>query len=353
MRKICSIVGARPQFIKALPLSRELRKCFNEVLIHTGQHYDYQMSNIFFEELQIPEPDYNLNVGSGCHGYQTGNMIIVIEEVLLKEKPDLIVVYGDTNSTLAGALAAIKLHIPIAHVEAGLRSFNRKMPEEINRILTDQVSSWLFTPSDVGVKNLLNEGIKENVFNVGDIMCDSVLLCKELIKKRNGNSNNIPNMDGYYLATIHRAENTDDINKLEEIFTIFGSVDKQVILPLHPRTKDRIKKNSLMIPQNVKIIEPVGYVDMINLMGNSDFVITDSGGIQKEAYYLKVPCITMRGETEWVETVEAGWNFLTGIDKGKIFSVLNTKDDIKKNSHPGLYGDGNTAEKIVSVLQNN
>lgn len=354
MKKVCSIVGARPQFIKALPLSRELRKCFNEILIHTGQHYDYRMSSIFFEELQIPEPDYNLNIGSGNHGYQTGTMIAAIEEVLLKEVPDLIIVYGDTNSTLAGALAAVKLHIPVAHIEAGLRSFNKKMPEEINRILTDQVSSWLFTPSGVAVKNLCNEGIKENVFTVGDIMYDSVLICRELAKqKKEKSSKNFPNIDDYYLATIHRAENTDNIQRLSAIIRIYGLADKQIVLPLHPRTKERIIKNNLIIPPNVIITEPVGYLDMINLMGNAGFILTDSGGVQKEAYYLGIPCITLRDETEWVETVDAGWNFLTGIDEGKIISVLNARKDIEKKYHPDLYGDGKTAEKIVSVLQNN
>ena len=353
MQKICSIVGARPQFVKACPLSIQLRKSFREILIHTGQHYDTNMSGIFFNEMQIPKPDYNLNIGSGSHGKQTGAMISEIEEVLLYEKPDFVIVYGDTNSTLAGALAAAKLHIPVAHVEAGLRSFNNKMPEEINRILTDRLSSWLFVPSEKSVENLNNEGIHKNIFVVGDIMFDAILMFKELASKRKNHTEEDLTIKKYFLATIHRAENTDNEKNLKEIFDSLSLIDGEIIIPLHPRTNEKIKKYGITPSKNIKVINPVGYLDMIKLMENAKIILTDSGGIQKEAYYLNVPCITLRNETEWVETVQSGWNILTGIDRVKINKAVEKINEVKKLNHTSFYGDGRTAEKIAGILMNN
>ena len=320
-------------------------------MIHTGQHYNPEMSLRFFDDLDIPEPDYNLGVGSGRHGAQTAAMLKSLEEVYLKEKPDAILVYGDTNSTLAGALAAVKLHIPVAHVEAGLRSFNRKMPEEINRLLTDHISRWLFTPSETSNKNLKLEGITDNVHIVGDIMLDSILKYSE---KANKSSSILVDLDiknnEYYIATVHRPENTDDKYQLESIFQVFSELDKKVILPLHPRTKNRMEEFSLRVSENVKVIEPAGYLDMLHLMQNSKSVLTDSGGVQKEAYYLKVPCITLRSETEWTETVNAGWNTVANNDKEIILSVTDRSDEIRSVPHPDFYGNGNTSTEIVRIL---
>ncbi|TAF65994.1 MAG: UDP-N-acetylglucosamine 2-epimerase (non-hydrolyzing) [Cytophagales bacterium] len=352
MAKICTILGARPQFIKASPLSIELRKEFQELIIHTGQHYDYGMSDIFFKELGIPIPDYHLGIGSATQGKQTGEMLTKIEEILIKEKPNIVLVYGDTNSTLAGALAAAKIHIPIAHVEAGLRSFNKKMPEEVNRIMTDHVSEWLFATSDVAVNNLQKENLTDGVFNVGDIMLDAILLhskkseeMQHVLQKLNITKKQ------YSLATIHRAENTDDKQNLINIFEAFGTINQQIILPLHPRTKQKIEDYGLSIAPNIIFSEPIGYLDMIVLMKNAKMILTDSGGIQKEAYYLKTPCITLREETEWVETVNAGWNIIVGTNPEKIVSASSSINNSSELSpHPNLYGDGNTSKKIVKIL---
>ena len=309
------------------------------------------MSQRFFEELDIPDPDYNLGVGSGRHGAQTAAMLQSIEEVFLKEKPDAVIVYGDTNSTLAGALAAVKLHIPIAHVEGGMRSYNREMPEEINRILTDHISRWLFAPTELSIEIMEREGIRGNVYIVGDIMLDSILKYREKAEKISTILEDLSfEINNYYLATIHRAENTDDKNQLNSIFQIFSELDKEVILPLHPRTKKQIEEFSITIPDNIKIIEPVGYLDMLNLIQNSKSVLTDSGGIQKEAYYLKVPCITLRSETEWTETVATGWNTVVNTDKEIILSVAEKSNEIRSLPHPDLYGNGNTASEIVNIL---
>jgi UDP-GlcNAc3NAcA epimerase len=350
--KIITVIGARPQFVKASPLSQKIREKDTEKIIHTGQHYDNNMSNVFFDELSIPKPDYNLNIGSGTHGYQTGKMLMDIEEILIKEKPDLVLVYGDTNSTLAGALAASKLLIPVAHVEAGLRSFNMTMPEEQNRILTDHISKYLFAPTETAIQNLSKEGIIENVHNVGDIMYDAILDFSSLAKQKSNIISKL-GLEGkeYILATIHRAENTNDPIKLKNIINAFNKSGKKVILPLHPRTKKYISEYKLEFASNVKVIDPVGYLDMIMLEMGSGKIVTDSGGVQKEAFFLSKPCITMRNETEWIETVDNGWNVLVGTDSDKIcYNILNFAPKEKKNNY---FGDGNTAQKIVQILNAN
>ncbi len=351
--KICSVIGARPQFIKASPLSKALGTSFEEIIIHTGQHYSFSMSDIFFDELNMSKPHYNLAVGSSSHGAQTGLMLGKIEEVLLKELPDYVLVYGDTNSTLAGALAAAKLHIPIIHIEAGLRSFNKKMPEEINRILTDHASSLLFVPSQSAIENLNKEGIIEGIFNVGDIMYDAILQAEKRSETKQQILDRLDIKPGdYILSTIHRAENTDSFNKLKNIVETFKGLDKVIVIPLHPRTKKMMEKFGLVFTSNVKVIEPVGYLDMINLMKHSYCVLTDSGGIQKEAYYLQTPCVTLRDETEWTETVEVGWNTLCEIESGQIIEAVNKSENVGKLSHPYLYGKGDAAERITRILTN-
>ncbi|MDY4252143.1 non-hydrolyzing UDP-N-acetylglucosamine 2-epimerase [Clostridium sp.] len=348
--KILTVIGARPQFIKAAAVSNKLRKNHEEVLVHTGQHYDNNMSDIFFDELGIPKPNYNLNIGSGNHGYQTGKMLMELESLYLKEKPDLVLVYGDTNSTLAGALAASKLLIPVAHIEAGLRSFNMKMPEEQNRVLTDHISKYLFAPTDTAIKNLKNENITENVFNTGDVMFDAIKLFKEKALETSTvliDNNISPNE--YILSTIHRAENTNDINRLKNIINALNECEKNIVLPLHPRTHKFIKDYGLTINNNIKIIAPVGYLDMINLENNSQKIVTDSGGVQKEAYFLQKPCITMRDETEWIETVENGWNTIVGSNKEKILDAIinfNPKGEQKM-----VFGHGNAADIISEKLK--
>ncbi|HBX53153.1 MAG: UDP-N-acetylglucosamine 2-epimerase [Bacteroidetes bacterium RIFOXYA12_FULL_35_11] len=348
--KLITIIGARPQFIKAATVSRIIAATdgIEEIIVHTGQHYDANMSEIFFEELNIPKPKYNLEVGSGQHGAQTGAMLIKIEEVLLKEKPDAVLIYGDTNSTLAGAFAAVKLHIPIAHVEAGLRSFNRRMPEEINRIAADSISDILFAPTQTAINNLKNEGLEKQTVYSGDVMYDSVLYYKKMILANQEHyKTNIPNSP-YFLATIHRAENTDNPENLKKIFAAFGKTDKPILLPIHPRTK-KIITDKFELPSNVSIINPVGYLEMLSLVIHSDKVLTDSGGLQKEAFFLDKPCITMREETEWVETLENGWNCIAGADTEKILAGINTPDPvIERGNH---FGDGKAAEKIVALIK--
>jgi UDP-GlcNAc3NAcA epimerase len=356
--KIVTILGARPQFIKASVVSRAINNQFGaanlkEIIVHTGQHYDTNMSDIFFKEMQIPKPNYFLGIGNQSHGAMTGRMIQKIEEILINEKPDWVMVYGDTNSTLAGAIAASKLHIRIAHVESGLRSFNMFMPEEINRILTDRVSSLLFCPTQIALDNLKSEGIYNwkngsKVLLTGDVMQDATIFYKNFAKK----PKDLEVSDNYVLCTIHRAENTDNAKRLTSIFESLNAIaqSQQVIIPMHPRTQKIIQNLKLNI-KNLTIIEPIGYLNMLWLIDNSKLVMTDSGGLQKEAYFHLKPCITLRDETEWVELVDAKVNFLTGADKVKIsqtyknISVFNSKNTILN-----LYGEGKASEKIVNAL---
>lgn len=346
--KIVSIIGARPQFIKAAVLTKIIEKepGVNEVLVHTGQHYDENMSKVFFDELEIPRPHYNLEVGSGSHAYQTGMMLQKIEKVLLSEKPDWIIVYGDTNSTIAGALAASKLHIKIAHVEAGLRSFNKLMPEEINRITTDRISDLLFAPSLNALHLLKNEGLERNAVFTGDVMFDSILFYQKLAGKKHKLSD-VTDEENFYLATVHRQENTEDKTRLQSIFDAFSELDLPVVLPLHPRTLSKLSK--ITFSDNVKIIEPVSYLEMILLLKNSKKVLTDSGGLQKEAYFLKKPCITLRDETEWIETIEGNWNFITGTNKELILEKVKVNQFAQQKNY---YGDGKAGEKILSAILN-
>lgn len=360
MKKIVTVIGARPQFIKAAMISRLMGNEFQEIIVHTGQHYDKNMSEIFFDQLNIPKPTYNLGVGSGTHGKQTGEMLIKIEEILLDEKPDMVLVYGDTNSTLAGALAASKLLIPLIHVEAGLRSFNMSMPEEQNRVLTDHIASLLICPTETAVNNLKNEGIEKNVFNLGDVMCDSVLyyskLSTQILSKEKLDIKPIyakKNIDSWYLATIHRAENTVDDKKLRVILEAFNRLDHMVIFPVHPRIKGIINKlQEENEYNNIYFIEPVDYITMLYLTKNAVKVVTDSGGLQKECYILDVPCITIREQTEWIETLHNGYNVLaSSTDADKLYNtIMNAK--IEDNNKINYYGDGKAAERIINEIMN-
>lgn len=353
MRKIITVIGARPQFVKAAVVSRAVRPSFQEIIIHTGQHYDMDMSDVFFTELDIPKPDYNLGVGSGHHGLQTGLMLQRIEKVIVDEQPDIVLVFGDTNSTLAGALAASKLNIPVAHVEAGLRSFNRKMPEEINRVLTDHISDLCFCPTDTSVHNLECEGIQNACHLTGDVMYDAALFYREKARK---NSSLIQTLaleeKKYCLCTIHRPHSTDNQNRLTAIMEGLVQSGKKIVLPLHPRTKKAVEAfgmmNDLRSVENLLLINPVSYLDMICLEVNAEKIITDSGGVQKEAYFFDVPCITIREETEWVETVEDGWNILVGTEKDLIYKSI--QEFQPKTEKKALFGDGHSAEKIANIL---
>ena len=348
--KIVTILGARPQFIKAGNVSRAIAKCkeMQEVIVHTGQHFDANMSDIFFDEMKIPKPNYNLNINGLGHGAMTGQMLEKIEEVLLKEVPDWVIVYGDTNSTIAGALAASKLHIKVAHVEAGLRSFNMNMPEEVNRILTDRISNILFCPTQSAVDNLEKEGHRR--FNIqivknGDVMQDGALFYKDFARKPN-----IELADTYILSTVHRAENTDDPTRLKAIFEALNSIAKemQIVLPLHPRTKNILNNLKLNI-QNLTLIDPVGYLEMVYLIKNAKMIMTDSGGLQKEAFFFEKPCITLRDETEWVELVENGFNVLAGANRDKIIDLYH-RYEFNNDFSVNLYGSGKASEKIVEKL---
>jgi UDP-GlcNAc3NAcA epimerase len=350
--KIASIVGARPQFIKCASVSRELRKEHEEVLIHTGQHYDHGMSEVFFEELAIPKPDYNLNIGSGTHGHQTGAMLGAIEDVLQQENPDLVLVYGDTNSTLAGALAAAKLHVPVAHVEAGLRSFDRRMPEEINRVLTDHCSDLLFCPTKTAVENLAAEGITGGVHLVGDVMVDAMNYNRAVAEERSRILEAVGVRPGEYLViTVHRPSNTDSQENMVAILGALAEAGMPVVFPVHPRTRNYLGRYGLLakMPENVQVTEPLGYLDMLHLMAHAAKILTDSGGVQKEAYMLGVPCITLRENTEWVETVEAGWNVLVGAGREEIVSMIH--EFAPAGDQPPLFGDGRAAAGIAKIIR--
>jgi len=356
--KILTIIGARPQFIKAASLSRYLKKMpdidVKEIILHTGQHYDSNMSEEFFSELDIPTPDYNLQVGSDTPARQTAKMMMGIEDIVLKEWPDFILIYGDTNSTIAGALVGAKLHIPIAHVEAGLRSYDQEMPEEINRLVSDAISTILFCPTQTAVNNLKREGITKGVYTVGDIMFETYLYYKDKAQKNSKISNKLNlKPKEFILCTIHRASNTDNIENLKNIFIGLINSKEIIILPLHPRTKEKINQNESLkkyIGQNIRIIDPIGYFDMIHLEANAKKIVTDSGGVQKEAYFNKVPCITLRENTEWVETIEEGVNKLVGVNPKKIKEAINNFHPLPKNYSKSLYGDGRTSEKIIKIL---
>ncbi|KEQ13081.1 non-hydrolyzing UDP-N-acetylglucosamine 2-epimerase [Endozoicomonas numazuensis] len=352
--KVTTIIGARPQFIKAAVVSHAfVAKGVTETILHTGQHFDANMSDVFFDELGIPKPAHHLGIGGGSHGQNTGRMIEAIEQVLLKQRPDWVVVYGDTDSTLAGAVAAVKLHIPVAHVEAGLRSFNRSMPEEINRVLTDHTATLLFAPTQTAVQHLVSEGIAGNTVQcVGDVMYDAALYYRQRAESR---SEILKRLDlqpkAYTLATIHRAENTDDPKRLGSILSGFAAFGHTIVLPLHPRTRARLASFGLAFPPNVKFIDPVGYLDMVMLEQNASLIATDSGGVQKEAFFHRVPCVTLRDETEWTELVDAGWNRLvppinnTETVKEAMTSALGSQgDDIQP------YGSGNASSIIANSL---
>lgn len=364
MIHVVTVVGARPQFVKAAVLSRLIRSeryadKINETLVHTGQHYDDNMSEVFFREMEIPAPDVNLGAGSGSHGAATGRMLAGIEELLLERKPDALLVYGDTNSTLAGALAAAKLHIPVAHVEAGLRSFMMAMPEEQNRRLTDHLSSWLFCPTSVAVRNLKAEGIEDagrappnpdrkSVRMTGDIMLDASNYYRAKVgMKAKSLLESLPKE--FFLVTIHRAENTDDPERLRAIVDAINALtDKFAVLPVHPRTRKILEREGLAFKDHVRLLEPVGYFEMLALEQASSFIVTDSGGVQKEAYFFKKPCVTMRDSTEWVELVDAGWNTLVGANRERIERAVRSQ--VSPKDYPALYGAGNAAELILDAL---
>lgn len=355
--KVITIIGARPQFIKAAVVSHTFaqRNEVKEILLHTGQHFDANMSKVFFDELGIPEPAYNLGIGGGLHGAMTGAQISGIEEILILEKPDWVMVYGDTNSTISGALAAVKLHIPVAHVEAGLRSFNRKMPEEINRIVTDHISTVLFAPTSAAMKHLSNEGIPlPQCHLVGDVMYDAALFFGERAKRSSSILEKVAvDPHNFILVTIHRAENTDDQERLQVIITALEKISRQIpiVWPIHPRTAAKLRGQPQMLSmlgKNVHMIDPLGYLDMVMLEKNAAVIVTDSGGVQKEAFFFGVPCVTLRDETEWTELVDAGWNFLTSpthTDQvtDEVLSAIGRKG---RTIYP--YGDGNAAKLIVS-----
>jgi len=354
---IITIIGARPQFVKAAVLSRYIKDNsslgITETLVHTGQHYDKNMSDVFFDEMDIPKPHINLHLGSGSHGKMTGEMLKSIEQILIDKKPDILLVYGDTNSTLAGALAASKMNIPVAHVEAGLRSYMMIMPEEQNRRLTDHLSTWLFCPTETAVKNLFAEGIQnttditisadnKRVSVTGDIMYDASLFYRSINKIKVEDKN-------FILLTIHRQENTDDLSRLSSIVEAINMINKSIIFPVHPRTRKTLTQSGLKFGDHVSLIDPVGYYEMIAYEEACDFVITDSGGVQKEAFFFKKPCITLRDSTEWVELVEHGWNTLTGANTKKIINAVNNIST--PSEYPSLYGEGKAAENIISVLK--
>jgi UDP-GlcNAc3NAcA epimerase len=356
LHRILTVIGARPQFIKAAIVSKSFKESnfIEEIIVHTGQHFDYKMDKIFFDELNIPNPKFKLNINSVSHGEMTGRMMIELEKIIIQEKPDYVLVYGDTNSTLAGSLAAKKLHTKIIHVEAGLRSCNMKMPEEINRILTDRISDILFCPTKTAVKNLQNEGFEKfdcKIVNSGDVMLDLAIYSRKFIKDISIDFLHSDETD-FVLATIHREENTNDLSKLRSILNALNKIasERKVILPLHPRTKKIIESNKLKL--NFEIVEPLSYFEMLKLLEKCSFVITDSGGLQKEAFFSKKNCLTVRNETEWSELVENGYNVLTGADEIKIYDAYKNMIDKKNIFDEKFYGNGHAASIILETLQN-
>jgi len=350
--KIVSIVGARPQFVKHAPLSRELSKSNLCKLIHTGQHYDYNMNQVFFDELGIPKPDYNLGIGSGTHAYQTSEMMKGIEDILIKEQPGLVIVYGDTNSTLSGALATVKLHIKLAHVEAGLRIFDKSSPEEINRVVADYCSDYLFCPTQMAGDNLRREGITKGVYITGDVMVDALNFNKELAEKSNILDTVGLREKEYIVVTLHRAGNTDIRQNLENIvnaLNILGGLGEIIVFPVHPRTEKMLKTYGLYdrLKEKVILIQPLGYLDFLKLMKHASKILTDSGGIQKEAYMLKIPCSTLMEYTPWMETVNDGWNVLSGTNLEKIIEFV--RNFIPTHRHSDVFGQG-ACEKIASII---
>ena len=348
--KVISIVGARPQFVKLAPFSKQLRSKYDELIIHTGQHYSDNMSAQFFESLEIPLPDINIGVGSGRHGQQTAAMLEKLEEVYITEKPDMVVVFGDTNSTLAGAIAAAKLQIPIAHVEAGLRSFNKSMPEEVNRILTDHCSDLLFAPTETAMQHLQNEGLEKKSFLTGDIMLD---VLQDNLDRISTQSKTLQTLHlapkEYLVLTLHRPYNVDDTDGLKQILAAVQKCDKTIVFPVHPRTRKKLNQLDLSLNSNLKIIDPLGYIDFVWLEKNAAKIITDSGGIQKEAYMLQVPCITVRPETEWVETVADGWNILVGADSDKLLDAICHFEP--KSQQGWIFGNGKSAAKMIDIIE--
>ncbi len=348
--KITTILGARPQFIKAAPVSRALRRTHDERLIHTGQHYDAQMSAVFFDELGIPAPDVTLHVGSASHGAQTGRMLEAVEADLLQHRPDAVLVYGDTNSTLAGALAAAKLGIPLVHVEAGLRSYVTAMPEEINRVVTDRLSQLCCCPSELAKANLAREGIVDGVVVVGDVMLDALL---DAATRVEGERDRVERLgvtpEEYVLATVHRAANTDDTARLGAIVAALGAIDRPVLWPVHPRTRRAMTQQQLSMPANVRVVEPLGYLDLVAALRHATTAVTDSGGLQKEAYWLGVPCVTLRNETEWTETVSSGWNVLADANRERI--VEATRASTVPHTPRDAYGEPGASQRVVNALQ--
>jgi len=352
--KVLIIVGARPNFIKITPLFKEFNR-YNSIkliLVHTGQHYDFEMSQIFFKDFKIPKPNYNLGIGSGSHSWQTAKIMEKLEPIILREKPNLVIVVGDVNSTLAGSLVAAKINIPLAHIEAGLRSYQKTMPEEINRLLTDQVSTFLFCPTETAIQNLKKENITKNVYNVGDVMYDTLINSKSKIKKLKLLKELELKPKQYLLLTVHRASNTDSLENLKRIITAVGESREKVVFPIHPRTKKQLKKIKLKIKNcKLKIIPPLSYLNMLILEKNAKKIITDSGGVQKEAYWLKIPCITLRNETEWIETVKDGWNILVGQNKAKILEAIRKFQPNNPQHH--YFGNGKSAIKTINIIRRN
>ncbi|MGQ0732057.1 MAG: non-hydrolyzing UDP-N-acetylglucosamine 2-epimerase [Acidobacteriota bacterium] len=347
---VLTVVGARPQFIKAAAVSPLLRESHREWLLHTGQHYDDELSGAMFRDVGLPTPDECLHVGSDTHGAQTGRMLVGIEAAVVRERPDMVLIYGDTNSTLAGALAAAKRGVPVAHVEAGLRSFSRAMPEEINRVVADRLASLHFCPSEVAVQNLAAEGIHEGVHLVGDVMHDVLSQWLPVARERSLVLERFElQAKQFLLATVHRAENTDDPERLAQIIGALGRLNEPVILPLHPRTRHALAGIDIPASPSLRVVEALGYLDMLRLEEAARLILTDSGGVQKEAYWLGVPCVTLRDETEWVETVNAGWNCLAGADARRIAAAV--ADWRAPATQPPLYGDGHAAARIVELLR--